>query len=871
MRPCVSFYLNQFLFNFARCVPLVLALLFVFAVVFVPGVNQSYGMSHLIWHEDKLKQAAVGFALGVVVVQVLAAAYLIESKQTPPDQRPNIPALGPALTNGVGLLLSTAVTLSPVILSVADEWGPMLTGWPLALGFMTALAVYFVGVRFLVGERAENCQMARIGHTIFDTLSHVRLLRVPKAHPADMPLHGVAVLALVFSGVVYGVVGLSATRLFSPLVGVVALLGAGVAGYGFMKYFLDRLQPGMVLGLLGLVYLGGLNRYQMRYADVESRYDRPAVLAEYEPQADAPLLKPGEVQFCADARGPYAEGQKRPLVVVCVSGGGIRAAGWSTAVLHRLEEEFSKEGIDFPCHVRLITGASGGMVGAAYYVADLPDPPPTPLRRTDLRERYEAITDDCLSPIIHSLAYTDLRATFSPFGRRADRGQALEAAWRKHLRGALDLTFVRLAAGERAGWRPSLAFSPMLVEDGRRLLVSNLDLAGVVSNDGSILQEYRDEQADPSLPLRKHLNRFSFESIEFFRLFRDSATRRHFRVATAARMSASFPFVSPAGVLPTEPRRRVVDAGYYDNDGVSLAGSWLFSGANRDWLKKHASKIVLIQIRDGVSEPSRKLRAIKPDGSSALTRGAEFFLTPAEGLFNARVGSSSFRNDALLELLSQQLIAEMQVRPLLDELTKKERDILVEAKAQTLIRRVKAGLDDEDTLHLRHELEEQQYRNAPTPRREKLQRYARLMDRTPVDHSARARWSRMMGTATRFDARPAEVVERLIREPEFQAASVEFTPALEAALKTEMTRRFAGNAVQADALLERVRRTFDMDAGNPFFVTVAFEYGGEASLSWYLTRGEKDDILAQTDRLEPRIRQLIDWWKQPSSQDGRAD
>ncbi|HEX9493697.1 MAG TPA: hypothetical protein VGA33_10565, partial [Thermoanaerobaculia bacterium] len=33
-------------------------------------------------------------------------------------------------------------------------------------------------------------------------------------------------------------------------------------------------------------------------------------------------------------------------------------------------------------------------------------------------------------------------------------------------------------------WRPSLIFSPMLVEDGRRLLVSNLDLRFLLENHG---------------------------------------------------------------------------------------------------------------------------------------------------------------------------------------------------------------------------------------------------------------------------------------------------------------------------------------------------------------------------------------------------
>src|SRR4051812_46242930 len=109
MRPLARFYFDQFLFGFARCVPLVLALLFVFALLFLPQVNGAFGMATLIWPEDRIKQAAVGFALAVVVVQPLAAAYLIETTQTPPADRPCLPGFCPATTNGLGILVCTAI------------------------------------------------------------------------------------------------------------------------------------------------------------------------------------------------------------------------------------------------------------------------------------------------------------------------------------------------------------------------------------------------------------------------------------------------------------------------------------------------------------------------------------------------------------------------------------------------------------------------------------------------------------------------------------------------------------------------------------------------------------------------------------------
>jgi hypothetical protein len=190
-----------------------------------------------------------------------------------------------------------------------------------------------------------------------------------------------------------------------------------------------------------------------------------------------------------------------------------------------------------------------------------------------------------------------------------------------------------------------------MIEDGRRLLVSNLDLRYPASNDGHQLQY------DPDLPPNlRDLNRnYSHDALELFRLF--PASRDRFALSTAIRMSASFPFLSPAVSLPTKPRRRVVDAGYFDNYGVSLAAAVLFSKKNTDWIRENVSKVVILQIRDGQSDDERQLKVI-PDAKRAkgvgslVSRSLEELTSPLEGLTNARVGTSSFRNDGLLELLS---------------------------------------------------------------------------------------------------------------------------------------------------------------------------------------------------------------------------
>ncbi|MBN9119234.1 MAG: patatin-like phospholipase family protein, partial [Planctomycetes bacterium] len=348
-----------------------------------------------------------------------------------------------------------------------------------------------------------------------------------------------------------------------------------------------------------------------------------------------------------------APADRQPVVIVTVSGGGLRSAAWTFTVLRTLEERLAEQGIDFPKRVRIITGASGGMFGAAYYVATLKEKRPfldaavagniQGLRaRNDLL--YERLTKDHLTPIIQQTVFEDLPNLFSPWPARNDRGKELERSWTKYLEGALNCSFADLRAGERAGEIPSLVFTPMMVEDGRRLIVSNLDMRNVLTNDGNMLFEAA--TADPH-----GAECHSRDALELFRLFPGAADR--FRLATAARMSASFPFFSPAVSLPVAPRRRVVDAGYYDNYGVSLAAAWLISRSNRRWLMKNASKAVLLQIRDGVDQPQRKLRRIDQESSTRLTRALEEASSPLEGLYNARVGSSSFRNDGQLELLTQ--------------------------------------------------------------------------------------------------------------------------------------------------------------------------------------------------------------------------
>lgn len=371
--------------------------------------------------------------------------------------------------------------------------------------------------------------------------------------------------------------------------------------------------------------------------------------------------------------------QKPKLVLITVSGGGIRSSVWTSIVLKKLEATL---GSDFPYHIRLITGASGGMVGASYYAMSLMPPTKGILQgeKTDFSTLHNAPKNDFfdrvatgqLDSLLGRMVFADIPGTINPFMKKADRGRTLEETWVRWTGGPSKSPMGRplqsFAADERIGWRPSMVYTPMMVEDGRRLLISNLDMAFATRNIGGLLIEPSSRKIDRAsiqggdfdLSIHDEDDVFSLSAVEFYRLFPQA---HDFRVTTAARMSASFPWISPAVNLPTLPPRRVVDAAYYDNYGVNLSALWISKMSS--WLQENTSGVLVIQIRDNVSQVARTeidfdrlggkksaLDRLTWDAWSKLvTPGLQAITTPLIGISSARQWTMAFRNDEQVDLL----------------------------------------------------------------------------------------------------------------------------------------------------------------------------------------------------------------------------
>jgi hypothetical protein len=258
-----------------------------------------------------------------------------------------------------------------------------------------------------------------------------------------------------------------------------------------------------------------------------------------------------------------------PIIVVSANGGGIQSAAWTARVLSGLAEQFEKKGernLDRFLHsIRLISSVSGGSVGTMFFVNAIQ--PPGATTRQSFAEVVRESEESGLSEVVWGMAYPDLLHAFFPWLRRdllLDRGHALEETWVKaaassHPSSSLADGLLEWNRGVEEGWRPATIFNSTFAESGERLQISTTP-AGVMING--------------KLPVGRK---------EFFYLYDTDI-----RIATAARLSASYPYVSPATrpfyaagspVFKDQPsdyaHLHAVDGGYFDNSGLCALTEWL--------------------------------------------------------------------------------------------------------------------------------------------------------------------------------------------------------------------------------------------------------------------------------------------------------
>ncbi|GMR22629.1 MAG: hypothetical protein BMS9Abin37_0992 [Acidobacteriota bacterium] len=444
-----------------------------------------------------------------------------------------------------------------------------------------------------------------------------------------------------------------------PLLPLLVVLNVLCLGLTLISCFLDEYRIGVVFGLVVTTFVSfsifNIDHYYELISPKDSDF-----LASTERE-----LTPRTV--VCQWRLAHPEHRNPTMVIVTASGGGLTAARWTTTVLSELQDTNEK----FVDSIVLMSTASGGGVGAMYFIDAFEE---SHLTKDALNNAKELAGDSSLLSTAWGLAYQDVFAFLPRLGPRKDRGWALEETWKLRIDDPKS-TLRHWKQDVLDGWRPVPIFNATVAETGERFLITPMNLKTTESKDYfNNLPAGLDSKKGASITSNGVRSRRLWDAKQFFELYPKS----DIHVATAARLSAAFPFVSPipepTGLeATTETAFHIADGGYYDNHGVMSAIDFL-----RDVLPQYDEiakqchsdatppqddpvqlTVLIVQIRAGAPGEKKPERG---DGYAWATIG------PIDTLTHVRTSSQISRNDTELELLFEEFRGKAEMHAVVFDL-----------------------------------------------------------------------------------------------------------------------------------------------------------------------------------------------------------
>jgi hypothetical protein len=371
----------------------------------------------------------------------------------------------------------------------------------------------------------------------------------------------------------------SITIFFSILIGVAAAV----------TYFLQSWSIPYLIGLvllLNFFYKADLidprnKAYGINYLNKAERpaYTRENLLA----QCSAANMEADKKNMTGilDTWKKKQDSDKPLLVLINTSGGGHRSATFTMSVLQYLDS-ITKGSIMQKTF--LINGASGGMIGAAYFrELYLRRQQGKPVNLQD-RQYIDDIANDLLNPLFTSFFARDLispaqKFSVGPYQYVKDRGYAFEQKLSSNTRGFLDKQLKDYVADEKAANIPLMFFNSVVTRDSRKMIISTQPVR-------FMMQAPQDTTNLPAVDP---------DAIDFTTFF-SKQDPYNIRMLSALRMNATFPVVLPNVWLPSDPVIDVMDAGLRDNYGQETTLRFLVSFD--EWIKENTRGVLIIQIRD---------------------------------------------------------------------------------------------------------------------------------------------------------------------------------------------------------------------------------------------------------------------------------
>ena len=272
------------------------------------------------------------------------------------------------------------------------------------------------------------------------------------------------------------------------------------------------------------------------------------------------------------------------LVFVNASGGGHRSATFTMSVLQRLDSLTKGKILD---KTFLISGASGGVIGASYfrelYWQKLKG---QPIHLQD-KKYVDDIAGDLLNPVFTSFFARDLispaqKFKVGPYSYVKDRGYAFEQQLNRNTHGFLDKHLKDYAAAEKEAQIPLMFFNSVVTRDSRKMIISTQPVR-------FMMKAPQDTTMRPSVDP---------DAVDFASFFAKQDPE-NIRILTALRMNATFPIILPNVWLPADPVIDVMDAGLRDNYGEETTLRFLIWFD--DWIQKNTSGVIIIQIMDHIA------------------------------------------------------------------------------------------------------------------------------------------------------------------------------------------------------------------------------------------------------------------------------
>lgn len=329
--------------------------------------------------------------------------------------------------------------------------------------------------------------------------------------------------------------------------------------------------------------------------------------------------KASTLKILQNWKANHTEVIKPKMVLTCVSGGGQRAALWALTALQSADS--ISEG-ELMKHTMLITGASGGMIGAAYF------------RELILRSRNDSslnspyhsshqynIAKDNLNSIIFSLLVNDffiggLNSDDLTSDYQKDRGYAFEKQLEMNTGGLLKKPIIAYKEPEEKAQIPMLIMAPTIMNDGRKMFISPQNVSYMA--------------ADPEYG--------NWSGVDFLRLFKEQGSDK-LTFYSALRMNAAFPYITPNVSLPSKPALEIMDAGIADNFGINDAVRFLY--IFKEWISENTSGVIILSIRDSKKE----FPISDKEGTSII----EKFTTPISSIYSNFENLQNVNNDSQIQ------------------------------------------------------------------------------------------------------------------------------------------------------------------------------------------------------------------------------